>query len=65
MKLTDIRPGDVLIADAGFTCMRDQSEHEVFKDNGGHLYIRCSEGAHYLNGQLNDDGTLSGLKKKE
>lgn len=27
----------------------------------GHLYFKCAEGEHFINGQLNDDGELVGL----
>lgn len=63
VKLTEIRAGDILVADAGFTCM-SAGEKLVQADRYGELYISCSSGRHYLNGQLNDSGQLVGLTQK-
>ena len=59
MKLTDIQPGDTIIADGGFTCMR-AGPTVVQADNAG-LYVKCSEGRHYLDGQEDEAGELIGL----
>lgn len=50
MKLSDIKAGDVLVADGGFTCLREGQQCEVKTDDKG-LYIGCDEGSHYLDGQ--------------
>jgi hypothetical protein len=49
-RIGDVRQGDVLMPDDGFTCMQARSMHTVGKDNHG-LYIMCNEGKHYLSGQ--------------
>lgn len=63
MKITDVKEGDKLIADAGFTCMKDGQVGEVFRTEGGDLAIPCADGSHTLDGQANDDGELIGLDK--
>lgn len=52
-----VHPGNVLLVDEGYECMRPYSLHVVRKDHNGELYIPCDVGEHYLDGQLNDDGT--------
>lgn len=65
IKLDDVKPGDVLIADGGFTCLAENARCEVLKDHYG-LYVNCDEGKHYLDGQLDDDGTgIIGFTKVE
>jgi hypothetical protein len=59
VKITDIKPGDVLIADAGFTCV-EAGPVAIEEDENGELYFLCSEGRHYLDGQT-DDGVVVGL----
>ena len=58
-KLKELKAGDVVYTDAGFTCL-DAGKHHVHEDEDG-LYIKCDEGRHYLEGQINDHGTLSGV----
>mgnify|MGYP000266944799 CR=1 FL=1 len=60
LKLEDVKVGDVLTADAGFTCM-PAGQHEVKIDDTG-LYVECDHGKHYLDGQKMGDGTLDGLE---
>jgi len=60
-KLIDVQPGDALIADAGFTCVKPGRVSVKKSDNG--LYFDCSEGRHYLDGQVNDEGSLVGLRR--
>lgn len=59
MKLKDLKAGDTVIVDGGFTCMKP-GHKEVLSDNGG-LYLGCDEGVHYLVGQEDEDGELIGL----
>ena len=76
-KLSEVSKGDVLIADNCFTCLsagehvvhrgfgftcRSAGEHVVPRGLG--FYICCSEGRHYLYGQVDSEGNLVGLKKK-
>lgn len=64
LRLEDVKDGDVLIADAGFTCLPDGGARTVHEDNDGHLYVSCAEGRHYLNGQISSDGRhLVGLER--
>ena len=59
MKLSEVKPGDVLIADGGFTCIKQGARLVVADD----LSVSCSHGKHFLDGQIDfDDGdTLVGL----
>lgn len=59
MKLADLKAGHCVFADTGFTCMA-AGLHIVEADEHG-LYVQCSEGHHYLDGQEDDDGELVGL----
>lgn len=61
IKIDDIHPGTVLIADGGFTCLRCGDTRSVERDDKGEPYIRCDNGRHYLDGQEDDDGNLIGL----
>lgn len=60
MKLSDVKAGDEIFADAGFTCMKP-GFHLVQCDDGG-LYIECQGGHHYLVGQEDEHGELIGLR---
>jgi hypothetical protein len=62
MKLSDLKPGDTVIADAGFTCMA-AGPKIVESDDGRGLYVRCRRGRHYLDGQETDDDELVGLSR--
>lgn len=62
VRLADVKPDDILITDGGFTCMKS-GQHRVHRDQTGNLFIKCSYGNHYLDGQLDDDGTLVGLTR--
>lgn len=59
MKLSDLKAGDTIIADDGFTCMH-AGPKRVQSDDAG-LYVKCREGRHYLDGQENEAGELVGL----
>jgi hypothetical protein len=41
MKLSEIKAGDVLIADGGFTCLHEGERCEVKADEKGELYVAC------------------------
>lgn len=68
MKLSDVKVGDKLRADAGFTCLRDGEIVTVQEDAGG-KYVPCADGKHYLDGQRADffegepNDTLVGLEE--
>lgn len=56
---TDV--GTSLVADGGFTCLVEGEVVKVRADALKHLYVPCSKGRHYLNGQLNDAGEYAGF----
>lgn len=59
------KPGDIFIADGGFTCLKKGQEVTIEADGDGDLFFRCDAGVHWLEGQRNADGGLSGLTRKE
>lgn len=61
MELKDLKPGQILKADAGFTCLEDSQLCHVHEDKTDGLFIKCANGSHYLCGQVGDDGHISGL----
>lgn len=64
LKLRDIKPGDRLVADAGFSCLRAGESYAVRSaDNASGLFINCDHGRHYLDGQRNDAGEIVGLSR--
>ncbi len=64
--LADLEDGDLVVADDGFTCI-SRGVHTVHDDpatpGSCSLYITCADGKHFLDGQLEDDGSLSGLSR--
>lgn len=61
MKLSDLKAGDIVLTDDGFTCLAE-GEHRVEADEDGDLYIPCSDGKHFLSGQEDDEtGELVGI----
>jgi hypothetical protein len=62
-KLIDLKEGDKLVADGGFTCLNEGQIVEVKKDAAGELYVPCRSGRHALDGQTDDGETLVGLEK--
>jgi len=65
--LQTIKPGDFLVADGDFSCMKEGERRQVRADKNGHgfdrLFISCCDehGRHYLYGQVGDDGELIGF----
>jgi hypothetical protein len=54
-KLSELKPGDKLVTDGGFTCMLDDAVKEVRQRENGDLYIECDlEGGHTLEGQVSE-----------
>lgn len=53
--VVEVTEGTILVADGGFTCIKEGSELTVARDEHGKLYVPCSSGKHYLNGQCDDD----------
>lgn len=60
-KLSELKPGDVLVADGGFTCMKEGARMKVVKDHDGSLFLPCDCGGHHLVGQADDGEHLIGL----
>ena len=65
LKLNDLKPGDKVIADDGFTCIKAWSCLEVFAGEDKNLYIPCKAGdrCHYLDGQLDGNDCIVGLAR--
>ena len=61
MKISDVKVGETIIADDGFTCM--DAGAKVVKATKHGLCIDCRDGEHYLDGQQGDDGELIGLRR--
>lgn len=63
----DVKVGDMLECDPGFTCMACGAKRCVKREGtrGGFstLYIDCRDGKHFLEGQIGEDGELVGLYK--
>lgn len=55
LKLTDLKAGDTVFTDSVFDCMV-AGKRTVHEDNHG-LYVKCGCGHHYLDGQLDFDGS--------
>jgi hypothetical protein len=55
MHISQIKPGDTLIADDGFDCL-DTGQSVVVQDDGDGLFVPCRCGRHGLDGQLDFDG---------
>lgn len=53
-RMSQLKVGDKLECDGGFTCIPDKAIREVKMNNHG-LYIDCEEEGHQLDGQLADD----------
>jgi hypothetical protein len=55
MKITDIKAGDQVLADASFTCVQDYNPVTIEEDEDGELFFLCCEGRHYL---ISDDDLI-------
>jgi len=70
-RLSALKPGDLVIVDDGFTCMKRWSERAVVEeadlaDGVRWLGVRCRSGIHLFIGQLQADGdTLIGVYQKD
>lgn len=63
-KLSEIREGDILIADNTHFCLRDKAEYKVKKDENNKQYIMCKAIRHYLDSYLDKKGYCLGLYSK-
>jgi hypothetical protein len=57
-KLSDLKEGDIVELDRDFSCM--SGIVEIFHSDDG-LYFVCIYGRHYLIGQMEADGSLTGI----
>ena len=72
-KIDDLKAGDRLVADDGFTCIRpgcvcevrydgDEAYRDKSRESG--LYVMCKDGRHYLAGQVEDEtGAVIGFTR--
>lgn len=60
----DLKVGDTLIADGGFTCIT-QGARLTVDDDGNGLFVPCSGGAHRLDGQLDEGNRYIGFTKAD
>lgn len=65
VKFEDVQAGDILICDAGFSCLKLGATVTVEASPCGSTFIRCKNGTHLLDGQIQDedDDTLVGLRR--
>jgi hypothetical protein len=49
VKSKDVKAGDIIKADGGFSCIKEGAVLMVMERHTGELYVECSEGRHYLN----------------
>jgi hypothetical protein len=75
VKLEDLKPGDRIVADGGFTCIIPAQVCTVEQDEEARLFVPCfgpecdeplratgkQECRHYLDGQCDDDETCIGF----
>jgi hypothetical protein len=54
------KEGDLLIVGEGFYCLNTGDKILVREDGLG-LYLLCTHGRHFLDGQINDKGEYIGL----
>lgn len=59
--LADVRRGDVLVADARFTCLDPGQLVTVEQAGDGGLFVHCRDGDHPLISQVDAHGRLSGF----
>lgn len=62
-KETEVKAGTVLIADGGFTCIKEGAELTV-QDGPSGLFVPCDCGTHSIDGQLDDGEVYIGLSLK-
>jgi hypothetical protein len=60
-KLDELKEGDKIELDAGFTCHTAGIVTVCRDENSGELYFACDQGRHYLVGQVDNDDRLIGI----
>lgn len=63
VRLDELKPGDRLTGFRWWGCVPERAVRTVKCTHDGELFVRCKEGAHYLDGQLRDDGTLANVRR--
>lgn len=61
VKFSEVKAGDFIKADGGFTCLDAGEVCKVYADDGLNLHIPCRDGTHFLCGQIGNDGILVGF----
>lgn len=70
MELAELKSGDIIVADGGFTCIDEGRECVVRDDGDGDLYVDCCGpedtcsdyfDQHALIGQEDEEGNLIGF----
>lgn len=56
----DVKPGDILVVDGGFTCMKAGEHKKVYRRHDGDLFVLCEEGSHCLDGQVDFPPAMGG-----
>ncbi len=67
-RIDDVKEGDTVVADRGFSCLISGKKYIVHNDETAPrgLHVRCSEGKHFLVGQIDKSEThYVGLYKAE
>lgn len=65
-KLSELKVGDVLEADGGFTCIKKGAVLPIWVGNSGQLTVSCLlHGGHEIGGQADDGEHLVGFYKVE
>lgn len=65
LKLKDVKAGDRIVVDGGFTCIKGGTVVELYPDEDGHLCFKCRKGDHGLAGQIGGGGQLIGLARAQ
>jgi len=58
VKLNNLRVGDRVSVDGGFTCIPGGTTLTVVQDSGGQLCVPCAHGLHPLSGQVDDENDV-------
>lgn len=61
-KLSEIKAGELIELDSGFTCAR-AGQIQVYARASGELFFYCEDGTHLLLGQADDGEHLVGIYK--
>ena len=62
MKLDELEPGDRVKGFRDWGCVPALAVRTVRACEGG-LFVKCTHGRHFLDGQVGDDGHLVGMER--